>query len=391
MIHVPTAENQTILFGVTSSQSLRLLGKIPTAIAKMGWNVHVVVGDTASEVPRDFHRIKTHILPMKRTPSLIRDISSFGRWILLLIKVRPDVVVIGTPKAALLGILASLICQVPVRIYQLRGLRLETVNGPARFLLYLLEWVTARTSTDILAVSPSLKEQYCNLGLSKANRVKVLGFGSSHGVDITYFNATRWQTWKPPQAQLRKSLESQTPILGFVGRLSKDKGSNELLECLNTLRKDKIEHTLLLIGPFEGNELGIDELDAFDQGVVKTGPLEDVAPYYAIMDLLLLPTHREGFPNVVLEAAASGVPAITTDATGAIDSVIDGETGLIFPVCDVEAFVEAVKRLVTNPQLIRELGENAQSIVSSRYGAEFVTQQYVDFITRKSHFHAQRN
>lgn len=307
MIRTPSAENETVLFGVTSSQSLKLLGKIPSSMAEIGWKVHVVAGDNASEVPKDLNGIAIHTVPMKRNPSPLKDLYSLVRWMLLLSRVRPDIVVIGTPKASLVGMLAALFCQVPRRVYQLRGLRLQTVSGPARHVLSFMEWITAKSSTKILAVSNSLKDEYCRLGLSDIEKIEVLGLGSSHGVDVDYFHPTRWSVWEPPELTLRRAKSGGMPILGFVGRFSKDKGAQELLQCCQVLLEAGITHTILIIGPLEGDREALDELRRTNRDTITTGSLKDVAPYYSLMDLLVLPTHREGFPNAVLEAAASGV------------------------------------------------------------------------------------
>ena len=382
MTHVTTAENQTILFGVTSSQSLKLLGKIPSAMAEIGWNVHVVAGDTSSEVPKDLEGIKVQTVPMKRNPSPVSDMSSLIGWIRHIRQVKPTIVVIGTPKAALLGMFASWVCRVPIRVYQLRGLRLETVFGAARCVLYLLEFLTARTSTAILAVSPSLKQEYCRLGLAAEKKVAVLGLGSSHGVDIDHFHPTRWSTWEPPEALLRRLREYPTPVLGFVGRFSKDKGVREILRCCQVLSESEMPYTLLVVGPLEGDGDALNKLRLFRQNIVITGPVPDVAPYYPIMNLLLLPTHREGFPNAVLEAAASGVPTITTNATGALDSVIDGTTGVIIPTHDGDSLADAVQGLIDNPRLLRYLGDSARNRAVSDFDARTLVKKHVDYLSQ---------
>lgn len=382
MIHAPTAENQTILFGVTSSQSLMLLGKIPSAMAEIGWDVHVVAGDTESDIPTNLDGIKVHTLPMVRNPSPLRDISSLVDWISLIHKVRPEIAVIGTPKAALLGLLASLLCRVPVRVYQLRGLRLQTVSRLASHVLFLMEWITAKSSTTILAVSKSLKDEYCRLGLSGGKKIEVLGLGSSHGVDVHYFHPTRWSAWEPHETKLRQARSAGIPILGFVGRFSKDKGAYELLQCCKTLRESGITHAVLVIGPLEGEEESLKDLTRLCPETIVTGPVADVAPYYSIMDLLILPTHREGFPNAVLEAAATGVPAITTNATGAIDSVIDGQTGIVVAARDGDALAAQIMDLVCNPKLVSKLGTNARARALSHFDSEIVTKNYVNYFKK---------
>ena len=379
-----------ILFGVTSPQSLTLLGRLPKAMVEVGWNVHVVAGTFDRVIPESLVGLSLHSIPMPRNPSPVRDSYSLVKWIRLLRKVKPDVVVIGTPKASFLGIIASFICRVPIRIYQLRGLRLETVSGALRRLLTIFEWLTALSSTEVLAVSASLKREYCLLGLAPEKKVQVLGFGSSHGVDIQLFHPDGKSEWELFAPHDKQDVGSTGPVLGFVGRFSRDKGSRELIACSNNLTKSGLPHTLLLIGPVEGDGEALRDLDPRTSQVLEIGPVEDVAPYYSMMDLLVLPTHREGFPNAVLEAAASGVPAVTTDATGAVDSVIDGQTGYVVPARDDYALAEAVKTLVQDAELRYELGKNARAWVATHFDSALVTKAHVDYLVSKAEALLQR-
>lgn len=378
-----SADVQTILFGVTSSQSLKLLGKLPQAMGEAGWNVHVVAGSCDYEAPRDLEGLNMHTIQMSREPSPARDLKSLVRWIRLLRWVKPGVVVIGTPKAAFLGLTASLICRIPIRIYQLRGLRLQTVSTPLRGLLAVFEWVTSRISTEVLAVSISLQQEYCQLGLASAKKVQVIGLGSSHGVDTELFRPDRARKWELLDSNLQAKVDSTAPVIGFVGRFSRDKGSRELVACSRDLARTGIFHTLLLVGPIEGDQGVLEELDTSTCRVIQVGNVEDVAPYYSMMDLLVLPTHREGFPNAVLEAASSGIPTVTTDATGAVDSVLNGYTGYIVPARDHVALTEAVKTLIQDSKLRSDLGKNARNWVVSHFDSAVVTKKHVEYLVSR--------
>jgi glycosyltransferase involved in cell wall biosynthesis len=381
MTHVAEAKTPTILFGVTASQSLKLLGKLPEAMIKRGWEVHVVADNVSSLDLEGQRGLHFHSVPMARRPALVKDLVSLARWTMLVGAVKPDVVAVGTPKAALLGLVSSFFHKVPARIYQLRGLRLETVSGVIKHLLYFLEWLSSRSSTHILAVSPSLKEEYCRLGLSSEEKIRVLGHGSSHGVDITQFNRERWSDWNPPEAELRDAIASRVPILGFVGRLSPDKGSREIFACHSALRESGLPHKLLLVGPIEGKIPMIDGQESNLSDVIFTGAVRNVAPYYSMMDILLLPTYREGFPNVILEAAACKVPAITTDATGAVDSVIHGESGLITKVGSTYSLISAIKYLLADSELRSSMGRNAYERVLRYFDSHTVVEDYANFFT----------
>ena len=316
---------------------------------------------------------------MKRDPALVRDLLALGRWFSLLKRLKPDLVVIGTPKAGLLGLVASLIARVPVRVYQLRGLRLETTSGAERWILWAAEKITAACASHILAVSPSLASEYSRHRLARPEKIKVLGLGSSHGVDIARFQKDRWACWTPQTKPGQGQPILRGPAIGFVGRFSRDKGSREILWCHNALLADGIEHLLWIVGPIEETDADSKTFDS--RSIVTTGRVEDTAPYYSLFDVLVLPTHREGFPNVVLEAAAAGIPTVTTNATGARDSVRSGETGLIVPTDDPQALTAEVKRLLTDHSLRLRLGQEARAWVSESFDAFQITQLNFNFLS----------
>jgi len=373
-----TNRKLTILFGVTNSQSLKLLGMVPRRMLERGWNVHVACDNRVGEAPRNLDGIALHHLPMERNPSPLHDIVSLLRWFALLQKVEPHIVAIGTPKAALLGILSSLLAGVPIRVYQLRGLRLETESGLKKWFLYFVEMFTARIATHIVAVSESLKNEYLKAGLSSKKGVTVLGLGSSHGVDTENFHPDRWSDWNPPYPHHRQNLEKPPLTIGFVGRFSGDKGADELLWCHQTLKKRGLDHRLLIIGPHETNEATQGNLNF--SSIISVGPVHNIAPYYSLMDILVLPTHREGFPNVVLEAAASGIPTVTTNVTGAIDSVVHGVTGIIVPFGERMALVTAVEGLLVDEKRRIKLGENARAWAVRHFEESSVTESQADFL-----------
>lgn len=371
------SETRSVILGVTSHQSLKLLGAIPKEIERAGWAVHIVVGEPVQGVPRELEGLSLHVVPMVRTPSPLRDLVSFFAWLRLLSRLRPDVLIVGTPKASLLGMVAGFLLRVPARVYQLRGLRLETVPGLLRLILHAGEWITARCSTSVLAVSESLRKRYCELRLCQAEKVSILGLGSSHGVDTELFHPDRWDR---SEEILAEAKADDVPVLGFVGRFSIDKGTNELVLCSQSLTGMGLRHRILILGSVEDAQDDLKTLMEINEDTIVTGHVENTAPYYSIMDILLLPTYREGFPNAVLEAAASGVPTVTTTVTGAIDSVIDGKTGLLVPPRDGNALAKAVFQLIERPDLRKNLGANAREWVVSNFSSDFISKQYVAYI-----------
>ncbi len=367
------ADVRRILIGVTADSSLRLMRGFPEYLQNRGWEVHVACapGPLLSELGRD-SSITIHSLPMTREPRVAQDLRSLAAWVRLLRRVRPDVVMVGTPKAGLLGSLAARLTRVPYRVYQLRGLRLETTSGALRRLLTSLERFTMNNAHDVVAVSPSLRQRAIDLRLVEQGRIHVLGKGSSNGVAIP-------PTVPTPEEKLRTRLElgldPTVPVIGFVGRLTVDKGLHILASARRMLVTRGVDHQMLIVG---GNDESAstsvsDELSSAGRPATRTGQVRDASGYYAAMDVLCLPTLREGFPNVVLEASAASVPTVTTNATGAIDSVVDGETGLIAAVGDPVSLADKLQVMIQAGNVVRaEFGERARRRVHDEFSRERV-------------------
>lgn len=305
-------------------------------------------------------------VPFVREPSPWADLKALLAVIRLLRRIRPSVVVTATPKAGLLGTLGALIAGVPVRQYQLWGLRLETERGSKRQILHFLEKTAIWSSTQTLANSRSLANRAEDLNLVRAGKVEVLGDGSSHGVDVEYFDRG---VVIPAVEALEEFVERVKPELTvvYIGRLARDKGMDTLMEALTKCASDGRRVAAVIVGGVEHVE--VEELLKAQTGVdlFMAGAVDDVRPYIKAADVLCLPTLREGFPNVVLEAAAMQVPALVTDATGAVDSVIDEETGLVFPVGDAHALAVHLVRLIDSPKLINEMGYAARKRAVTRF------------------------
>jgi glycosyltransferase involved in cell wall biosynthesis len=347
-----------IVLGVTDELSLGLMRGLPAFLARRGWDVHVVSspGPRLDEL-RDVSGVTTHALSMARNPSPLGDLRALFAWIRLLIRLRPDVISVGTPKAGLLGGLAGWITRVPRRFYLLRGLRLETVHGTVFAILWLMERIASASAHRVWAVSASLRAGVIALRLVPAKKLDVLGSGSSNGIDVQRFTVT--EADRLEGARLLRGREG--PVLGFVGRLHADKGFDLLHDALKVLTSRGITGILLIVGAEdEGGIAAAREIEEGGWLVLRSGHVSDLVPYYAAMDVLCLPTYREGFPNVVLEAAVAEVPCVTTDATGAVDAVIDGETGVVVSGRDPARFADAIQRCLGDSPLREKLGANAR-------------------------------
>jgi glycosyltransferase involved in cell wall biosynthesis len=363
-----------VLFAVTSSQSLRLLEGFPAFVSSRGWDVHVVADRFEDHSEQD-PTVAWHEIRMVRDPSPIRDLISLYRWTRLLIKVRPDMVVAGTPKAGLLGMWSSSLTGVKVRIYFLRGLRLETTTGLRARILSVLERLTSAASTVVIAVSPSLKDEFEARGLAGRRDVLVVGSGSSNGVSLEVSVTDE----EVNDLAERIGVDRNTVVVGYVGRINSDKGIADLLRAASAVKTRGTDIHLLILGSEETP--GILEamrtaagLDA--ESVTWVGFVPQPAPYYRLMTALCLPTRREGFPNVVLEAAAQGTPAIVSTATGARDSVVHEVTGLLYDLHDPASMADHIRRVASNPEYAKRLGQQARLRVEREFARPVVWDKY---------------
>jgi glycosyltransferase involved in cell wall biosynthesis len=282
--------------------------------------------------------------------------------------------------------IAAAAARVPVRIYLLRGLRVETLHGWQRRILLGTEWLASRLAQHVVCNSFSLRNTFLELRLGPPSKVTVLGAGSSNGVDTIRFHPC--SSTDEESARLRRALgfNADERIIGFVGRLTRDKGICDLLEAYDEVVHNLNQTRLLLVGDFEtGDPLPKDVIARIvgDDRIVVTGFVDDTAPYYRLMDLLVFPSYREGFPNAPLEAAASAVPVVGYGATGTVDAVSDGETGLLVDVADSQGLAKGICRLLDDALLAEKMGVAARQRAVTVYDSRKVWQYWVDLYRKR--------
>jgi glycosyltransferase involved in cell wall biosynthesis len=311
--------------------------------------------------------ILVQAIPTEREISPIKDLVSFWQYWMYWRKLRPDITNVATPKAGLLAGVAAWLARVPIRIYTLYGLRLETTTGLKRMILLLVEKLSCASAHRVICVSPSLREEAIRLKLCDAKKLVVLGAGSANGVDSKIYAIC------PPEIEIERlrielSLPADVPVIGFVGRFTKDKGIAELVKAFKVLRLEFAGLRLLMVGEFENGDPVQEEIRILiqqDSDIILTGVVPDVAPYYHLMTVFALPTYREGFPGVLLEAAASGLPIVSTNATGARDAVLHGKTGFIVNLADVISLTNGIRNILSDLRLAKEYGSEGQKWVKN--------------------------
>jgi glycosyltransferase involved in cell wall biosynthesis len=311
-------------------------------------------------------------IPMTRRMTPLRDIQALARLWSTLRRIRPEIVHAHTPKAGLLGMMAASLAGVPTRLYHLHGLPLLTARGPTRWILAVTERLSCALATQVLCVGGSLEDAAVVEGLVSRSKSRVLGAGSINGVDAqARFAPDRYGQDARRAERLRLGIPPDALVFSFVGRVVRDKGLEELMNAWEVVSAALPHARLLVVGEVE---IERDALDARlvrrmddTRTVVRSGFVDELGPTYAASDVVVLPTHREGFPNVPLEAAAMALPVITTRAVGARDSVIDGVTGTLVAVGDAQALADAMIAYGRDADRRREHGRAGRRWVCERF------------------------
>ncbi|MGO8760174.1 MAG: glycosyltransferase family 4 protein [Terracidiphilus sp.] len=360
------SHSPAILVGVTTQETCRAWGPRLRTLREAGFRVTLAcspggLADRAAALA-GAERV---VLSMRRSIAPFADFVALLRLGWLMGRQRPDVVEFSTPKAGLLGMLAARLRAVPRRVYLLRGLKLECSSGFKRRILLAAERMACACATSVLCNSDSLRAEALALRIAPARKLCVLGQGSSIGVDVDHFSPG------PSDVRERFRIPKDAPLIGFVGRLTRDKGLPELIEAFERILVAQPAARLLLVGWFDAAEDSVDwDLRARivnNRRIHSTGFVSDTAPYYRAMDVMVLPTWREGFPNAVLEASATGIPVVTSECTGARDSVVAEVTGLLVPPGYPEAIREAVAKLLRDPERRLRMGLTARAWVVEHY------------------------
>ncbi len=365
------SKKHKLLIAVTSPVSMTFFKGQIRYLQNTGFDVVIV----CSPGWRKTDDVEYYPIVMEREISLLRDLYSLCHLVWLFVKIKPTIVNVGTPKAGLLVTIAAFLCRVPIRIYTCHGLRLETLNGFKRMLLVMTEKVAARCSHRVVCVSESLRQKYIDIGFSTKEKIIVIGAGSINGIDLERYSPLLLSSDNISESINKAGFDGDTVYIGFVGRLTKDKGIYELIEAFEIL-KPKFPHLkLILLGGFEnGDPIDSKTQEAIirDERIINTGVVTDTLPWYRMMRLLVLPTYREGLPTVLLEAGALGLPVVATKTTGCVDVIVDGKTGFLVPPGNAIELADAIAWLLSNPALAMTMGKNDRQFVAEHFARDKV-------------------
>jgi glycosyltransferase involved in cell wall biosynthesis len=320
--------------------------------------------------------VRTEPITMTRAITPVKDIKALWKLYRLLKKEKPAIVHTHTPKAGLLGMMASRLAGVPIRMHTVAGLPLMENTGVKRKVLDFVERLTYSCATGVYPNSKHLagfilKNKFC-----KAKKMKVLGNGSSNGINTRFFQPGEELDKTACELKKQFGLTDKDFVFVFVGRLVKDKGIEELVQAFSLLKEKHPHIKLLLVGPYEPERDPLApatrEVIETDQSIIHAGFQQDIRPYLMISQALAFPSYREGFPNVPMQAGCFNLPSIVTDINGCNEIIVDGKNGLIIPAKKVPELQQAMDSLLTNSALYLTLQTNARKMIVDRYEQKYL-------------------
>jgi glycosyltransferase involved in cell wall biosynthesis len=329
-------------------------------------------------------------IPMTRNFTPLADLASLWKLYRVMRRERFTLVHTHTPKPGLLGQLAARMAGVPIVVNTIHGFYFHDQMPPfwRRFYI-IMEQISALCSDVILSqnredLQTAIRERICAPG-----KIKFLG----NGIDLVRFDRTRLDDRALATKRRELGIPMGTLVIGFVGRLVREKGILELLQAARLLLQKLPGVRLLIVGPAdrEKND-ALTPAIAREYGVadacVFTGLRNDMPELYAVMDIFVLPSHREGFPRSPMEAAAMGVPCIVTDIRGCREAVEQGRNGVLVAQGDVDALANAISGLLADPEKARQMGEEGRRMALERFDErsvfEKVKAEYARLLREKS-------
>jgi len=364
------------------SYSLLQIEEQVLAAIDSGARISLICSEFETLAP-DFHRrIETLIqVSIARKIAPIADFISLCRLCRVLWQKKFDIVHSTTPKAGLLCAIAGWFVRVPIRIHTFTGQPWATKAGFARQLLKFCDWIVARLNTHCYADSPSQRAFLVEQGIAPSDRLSVLGSGSLAGVDTNRFNITGYSANDVQEIRAELGIPTNARIILFVGRLNADKGLCELYSAFSLLCNELNDVWLVMVGPAEEGSERIFRSSANEQAakrIVFLGSTENPERYMAVAYLLCLPSYREGFGSVIVEAGSMGVPSIGTNIYGISDAIVHQETGLLVKPRDVLDLYQGLKTLLEDASLRQQMGGKARTRVRELFDSRLVAKCLVD-------------
>lgn len=327
-------------------------------------------------------QVKTVGINMTRTITPFKDLSALWKLYSFLKREKPLIVHTHTPKAGLLGMIAAKLTNVPIRLHTVAGLPLTESTGVKRKVLEIVEKITYLFASKVYPNSFVQARFIVDNKFANKNKIKVIGNGSSNGIDTTYFNPDLYDADFLKKTRNEIGIDENDTVLCFVGRVVKDKGVTELVSQFIELQKDYKNLKLLIVGPFEPD---LDPLDDYTEKQIKNnahikwlGFQNDVRPYLCIAHLFVFPSYREGFPNVVMQAGAMGLPCVVSDINGCSEIIENNKNGLVVKAKSTKELKDAILLLLNDKELRGKMASVSREMIVSRFERRYLWQKLLE-------------
>jgi glycosyltransferase involved in cell wall biosynthesis len=352
-------------------------------MASNGFDVLMISAD-GKELPDVIEREKCRhiIVPMTRKITPFQDLKCLLKLIKIFKTEKPDIVHTHTPKAGLLGMIAAKICFVKIRIHTVAGLPLMAETGFKYQLLKSIEKLTYAAAKQVWPNSNSLLKFIVENKLAKKSKLRIILKGSTNGININRFKKEALQENLTRQIKETINFSTEAKYLLCIGRLVKDKGIAELVHIFTKLQKNNDDLILILVGEYE---VALDPLPKGTLLEIEINPSiihiqwTDYVEYYMnLADIFVFPSHREGFPNVLLQSGAMGLPIVCSRIAGNVDIVTNNETGLIFEMQNEEDLLKKLQFAIEHPSKTHEMAKRLQQDVRENYRQENIWQKILE-------------
>lgn len=340
-----------------------------------------IVGDNVSVYSSDYRNVVFVDLEIKRNFSAFSDLLALFKLVALFRRIKPDIVHSLMVKAGLLSALAGIFAGVRVRVHTYTGQLWANKDGLAKYFLKTVDKLISQLNTDCLTDSPSQSDFLYRNGIHICNRpIKCLSRGSLSGVDLERFSNSSTKLRTELSAALK--LTNSDFVIGYIARKSVDKGCLDMLESFIRVLAQYSGVKLLFVGPDESQgqiERFFDMHPEAKESITQIGFVHDHENYLALCKILCLPSHREGFGSIVIDAGALSIPTIGYRIPGLVDSVVDGVTGALVDLGDIQGFSDAIMAMLENPERLRAYGSNARSYVENYFDADIINMELYKF------------
>jgi glycosyltransferase involved in cell wall biosynthesis len=360
----------------TVAMSLDYLLKGQLAFLNEKYDVVAVSGaDDHLETVASREKVRTVSVTMHRQIKPWQDLISLWKLYRLFLIEKPQIVHSITPKAGLLSMTAAFFARVPVRMHTFTGLIFPSKTGILQQILIVMDKILCLFATHIYPEGQGVLQDLKKFGITN-KKLSVLANGNVNGIDVEYFDPKQLEPAQIVALKQELNIEVTEFVYIFVGRLVADKGIKELVAAFLKLESQASGVKLLLVGPLEPelDPLDAQTLQAISQSnnILHLGFQKDVRQYFSIANALVFPSYREGFPNVVLQAGAMGLPTIATDISGCNEIIKRGNNGILVPVKDEVKLFDSMFQLATNSVFCNELASNSRSVIVEKYQQRLV-------------------